>query len=77
MTNETLDDFLLHCSLYEKQRKEMFEFLSDCGITLMENSSFTEACLLAPVGDTSFSKRHNSIIKTAFFEFLEKANRTI
>ena len=32
------------------------EFLSDCSTTFMNNSSFTEACLLAPVGDNNFSK---------------------
>jgi len=65
--------------LYEKERKDMFDFIYHSGVTTKQNKSsiVTEALLLLPSVDKSVNSRYNSIVKEALFEFLDKVNRAI
>ena len=64
---------------YEKERKNMFDFIyHSCIITKQNKSSIiTEALLLSPSVDNSVNSRYNRIVKEALFEFLDKVNRAI
>ena len=52
---ETTEHFLLHCNRYEKERKDMFDFIYHSGITTKQNKSsiITAALLLSPLCDKS------------------------
>ena len=64
---------------YEKERKDMFDFIYHSGITTKQNKSsiVTEALLLSPSVEKSVNSRYNRIVKEALFEFLDKVNRAI
>ena len=70
---ETTEHFLLHCNRYEKERKDMFDFIYHSGITTKQNKSsiITEALLLSPSVDKCANIRYNRIVKEALFEFLD------
>jgi len=76
---ETTEHFLLHCNRYEKERKDMCDFIYHFGITTKQNKSYiiTEALLLSPSVDKSVNSRYNRTVKEALFEFLDKVNRAI
>ena len=76
---ETTEHFLLYCNRYEKERKDMFDFIYHCGIITKQNQSsiITEALLLSPSCDKSVNSRYNRIVKEALFEFLDKVNLAI
>ena len=76
---ETTEHFLLHCNRYEKERKDMFDFIYHSGVTTKQNKSsiVTEALLLSPSVDKSVNSRYNRIVKEALFEFLDKVNRAM
>jgi len=77
--NETVEHLLLRCSNHEEARREMMNFMEDTDIMLKQKGShcITESLLLAPPYDRDVSKKDNSIIKEALFEFLSSVNRTI
>ena len=76
---ETTEHFLLHCNRYEKERKDMFDFIYHSGITTKQNKSsiISEALLLLTYVDKSVNSRYNRIVKEALFEFLDEVNRAI
>ena len=64
---------------YEKERKNMFDFIYHSRIITKQNKSsiITAALLLSPSVDNSVNSRYNRIVKEALFEFLDKVNRAI
>ena len=70
---------LLYCNRYEKERKDMFDFIYHSGIITKQHQSsiITEALLLSPSVDKSVNSRYNRIVKEVLFEFLDKVNRAI
>ena len=64
---------------YEKERKNMFDFIYHSRIITKQNKSsiIPEALLLSPSVDNSVNSRYNRIVKEALFEFLDKVNRAI
>ena len=71
--------FATYLLTYEKERKDMFDFIYHSGITTKQNKSsiVTEALLLSPSVDKSVNSRYNRIVKEALFEFLDKVNRAV
>jgi len=78
MAVETIEHFLLYCSKYDTKRQDMMAYMEDTGYGIMNNGRFriSESLLLAPSPD-NVSKKNNTIIKEALFEFLEKSQRNL
>ena len=76
---ETVEHYLLHCGLYVDARREMMNYIQDTGVLSNSEGKLTVPVndLLAPSNSNSVSKKNNSIIKAALFQFIADTKRNL
>ena len=74
--NKTSEHFLLQCSLYDRPRSVMMDYLKDNGVFAKLKGRISESHLLASICD-NLSNKDNNKLKEALFQFLCQVNRTI
>ena len=79
-SDETIEQFLLHCCKYDDERQEMMDYIKDtgCGQNTKGSLCVSESLLLAlPSAGNCVSKKDDMVIKEGLFEFLAKTKRSI
>jgi len=76
---ETVEHYLLDCCLYVDARREMMNYIQDTGVLSNSEGKLTVPVndLLAPSSSNFISKKNNSIVKAALFQFIADTKRNL